>query len=171
VGDPNMHIAHCLAQGIGDPPDLPASMADVRARARLVKAINRPFAGDVFPLDDLPALLQVAAFRSGASIKAFIETSALLIPDVADPIERLNLVLRLWSGCLMAAKTIAESTRSGANTPDVRRNTFAMIDEAARNDPIFEAGVEAAPAFKDAMKQAYSLAGVPDDSPVRRYAN
>jgi hypothetical protein len=165
-----MAIAYAFAQGFGLPPELPASMADVQARASLVKAVNRPFAGEVFQLDQPLVLLQTAAFASGASIKTFIDTSAPFLPDVPDPIARLNAVLRLWAGCLMAAKTIADETFSGENTPDDRRENFAMIDEAARNDPIFEAGVEAAPAFKDEMEQHYSFDGVPEDSPVRRYA-
>jgi hypothetical protein len=165
-----MAIAYALARGLGPPPELPPSMSDVQARARLVQAVNRPFAGEVFDLNNPLALLQGAAFASGVSIKTFIDASAPLVPDVSDPIERLNVVLRLWAACLMAAKTIAHETRSGENSPDDRRKRFAMIDEAAKNDPIFEAGVEAARAFKDEMKQGYSLDGVPEDSPVRRFA-
>src|SRR5262245_19279433 len=132
MGDPNMAIAYALAQGLGPPSELPASLASVQARVRLVKAVNRPFAGESFPADPV-ARLQATAFASGASIKALIDTSAPLVPDAPDPIERLNLVLRIWSGCLMAAKTIAHETRSGENTPDDRRKNFGMIDEAARN--------------------------------------
>jgi hypothetical protein len=164
-----MAIAYALAQGLGPPPELPASMKNTQERARLVKAVNRPFAGEAFPFDNPSVLLQGAAFASGASIRAFIDTSAPLMPDVPDAITRLNIVLRLWAGCLMAAKTIAEGTRSGENTPQSRRDNFAMIDDAARNDRIFEAGVEAAPAFKGEMDEPYFLDGVPNDSPVRRY--
>jgi hypothetical protein len=168
VGDPNMAIAYALAQGLGPALSVPASMADVQARAKLVNAVNRPFAGEAFPAD-LIAALQGAAFKTGESIKVFIDTSAPLMPDVTDPIERLNIVLRLWAGCLMAAKTIADATLSGPNTPAERRDKFGIIDDAAQNDPIFEAGVEAAPAFKDELGEHYSLDGVPDDSPVRRH--
>jgi hypothetical protein len=143
-------------------------MADVQARAQLVIAVNRPFGGKVFPADPL-APLEAVAFASGGSVKAFIERSAPLMPDVPDPIERLNVVLRLWSGCLSAAKEIADATLDGPNTPEGRRDRFPAIDAAARHDLIFEAGVEAAPAFKDGMGEHYSLDGVPDDSPVRRH--
>jgi len=166
-----MAIAYALAQGLGRPPELPESMADVQARARLVKAINRPFAGELFLVDDPLLLLQDAAFTTGGSIRAFIDASAPLVPDVPDPLERLKVVLRLWSGCLMAAKVIADETLDGANTIEDRQDHFPAIDAAAQGDRIFEAGVEAAPAFKTEMEQHYSLDGVPEDSPVRRYAD
>lgn len=166
-----MAIAYALAQGLGPSPELPESMTDVQARAWLAKAVNRPFAGEVFPLGDPALLLQGAAFETGASINAFIDKSASLLPDEPDPIERLNVVLRLWSGCLMAAKEIADETLDGPNTIEGRQERFPAIDAAARGDRIFEAGVEAAPAFKDLEEQHYSLGGVPDDSPVRRYAD
>ncbi len=47
-----------------------------------------------------------------------------------DCVERLNLVLRLWSGCLSAAKTIAHETRRGENTP----GDDSLIDIAKRRE-------------------------------------
>jgi hypothetical protein len=92
------------------------------------------------------------------------------MPDVPGALDRVNVALRLWSGCLSAAKTIALETRSGPNTPAMRANAFASLDALAHGDPIFAAGMEAAPAFKKLRDQPYSLDGVPKDSPVRRYA-
>jgi hypothetical protein len=168
VPDPNVALAYAFAQGVCPPVALPPSMADAQARARFVIAVNRPFGGEVFPADPL-ALLEAVGFASGGSTRAFIERGAPLVPDVPDPIERLNVVLRLWCGCLRAAKEIADATLDGPNTAEGRRDRFPAIDEAARHDPIFEAGVEAAPTFKDELGEHYSLDGVPDDSPVRRY--
>ena len=69
------------------------------------------------------------------------------MPDVTDPVVRLNICLRLWAGCLSAAKTIALETRSGLNTPELRKEIFTTkVDVLASNDPIYRAGVEAAPA-------------------------
>jgi hypothetical protein len=90
--------------------------------------------------------------------------------DVDDAIERLNLALRLWAGCIWAAKTIAHKTLSGPNTPDMRRDAFLQIDAYAENDEIFAAGVEAAPVFLEQRGQTYSLDGVPPDSRVRERA-
>lgn len=85
------------------------------------------------------------------------------------PIDRVIIALRLWAGCIWAAKTVAEGTLSGANTPTMQADAFAQIDDYARNDPVFAAGVEAAPAFKRRRGETYSFDGVPDDSPVRRH--
>lgn len=92
------------------------------------------------------------SLESGRSIRAFIEASAPLMPDLPDPIERLSGALRLWAGCLMAAKEIADATLSGPNTPESRQQRFPMIENAARNDAIFEAGIEAEPARRRRLK-------------------
>jgi hypothetical protein len=81
--------------------------------------------------------------------------------------ERASIALRLWAGCLDAAKTIALETRDGPNSPELRAAAFAQIDSVAETDPIYGAGVEAAPAFKVLRRQSYSFDGVPAGSRVR----
>jgi hypothetical protein len=78
------------------------------------------------------------------------------MPTVSDPLDRIAIALRLWAGCLAAAKTIADATRSG-------------IDATAANDGLFRAGVEAARMFKRLRGQPFFLDGVPERSAVRRY--
>lgn len=75
----------------------------------------------------------------------------------------------MWSGCLLAAKSIALETMSGKVSAESRRTNFLAIDMVSAQDPVFRAGVELAPAFKKMMHQEYSLDGVPPESPVRRY--
>src|SRR5207245_9352615 len=41
---------------------------------------------------------------------------------------RKSIGLRLWSGCLSAAKIIALETRDGRNTPDMRAERFQQLD-------------------------------------------
>jgi hypothetical protein len=84
---------------------------------------------------------------------------------------RKSIGLRLWSGCLSAAKVIALETRDGLNTPKVRGESFQYLDDIADRDSIFRAGVESAPLFKKYYQQCYSFNGVPPTSPVRRYPN
>jgi hypothetical protein len=79
--------------------------------------------------------------------------------------------LRLWAGCLSAAKTIATETRDGPNTPEARAAAFAVIDSLSREDEVYAAGVEAAPTFKALHEQDYFFGGVPRTSRVRRYPN
>lgn len=57
---------------------------------------------------------------------------------------RLNLSLRLWAGCLDAAKRLALKTQSGPNTREMRNSMFTeRIDHLASRDP-YRKGVEIA---------------------------
>jgi hypothetical protein len=140
-------------------------MTNVNRRAELVDAVDRPFAGETF--GDLDAINRAIQ----ESCRVFVEESRLLMSDVTDDQERLNITLRLWTGCVSAGKTIASATRSGANTAEVRATAFRGIDARAAGDRVFEAGVEAAPAWKALRGDEVSFDGVPADSPVRRYAS
>jgi hypothetical protein len=84
---------------------------------------------------------------------------------------RKSIGLRLWSGCLSAAKIIALETRDGSNTPKMRAESVQVIHVTADRDSIFCAGVESAPLFKKYSQQCYSFNGVPSNSAVRRYPN
>ena len=95
--------------------------------------------------------------------------SKIYMPDVKDDGVRQNISLRLWSGCLSAAKTIAPQTMAGANTPEQREQAFRHLDPVAQADAIFCAGVESAPSFKRLLREDFSFEGVPDESPVRKY--
>jgi hypothetical protein len=161
-----MALAYQYAEAIGPAPELPGSMMDVERRADFVDAIDRPFAGENF---DNSSEVERSVRASVASIS---DVSKKHMPDVADEGIRLNIALRLWAGCISAAKMIASETKSGTNTAEVRTKVFAsLLDPTARDDLIYEAGVEAAPSFKRLRGQPYSFEGVPKDSAVRRYAD
>lgn len=85
--------------------------------------------------------------------------------------QRISIALRLWSGCISAAKTIALETRDGKMTPDIRRQFFNNIDNVAMTDSIFCLGVESAPAYKKIHQQSYSFVGIPGTSHVRKHPN
>jgi hypothetical protein len=100
--------------------------------------------------------------------------------------ERKNIALRLWAGCLCAAKecrrtSVAEHNPDGTTksesqyTPEMRAESFKKIMITSREDPIYEAGVEAAPAWelienRTPDKKMY-LDGIPNlnESPVTKY--
>lgn len=159
TGDLNMNLAYHLAERLGPPPNLPPSLADVARRAKLINAVDGPPMFAMLKLED-------------SSANSLVMSARQFVPDVQDDTLLLNVVLRLWSGCLAAAKTIAAETRSGPNTPLERSKIFSQsIDPIAQTDPIFRAGVEAAPCFKSLRNQDYSFDGVPDDSAVRRFSD
>lgn len=162
--DPNMETAHQWAEALGRVPVLPRSLEDVADRARLVDAVD-------WPLVRGGLLIRLTNPEKVERLREVGRLSMQFLSDVEDETLRVNVILRLWSGCLIAAKTIAVETRSGPNTPELRQVAFSQfIDRIAETDLIFRAGVEAAPAFKRLRNDPYSLEGVPDDSPVRIYA-
>jgi hypothetical protein len=159
-----MDTALAWAEELGPPPPLPSSLRDVPERAKLVDAIDESMAHGSF-LHELTLAEKIIR-------QAEIATAlAPFLPDVRPDQLRLNIALRLWSGCLAAAKTIAPETRTGVNTPELRHNVFGRkIDPRTRLDPVYRAGVEAAPVLKKLRGQEYALHGVPGDSVVRAYA-
>jgi hypothetical protein len=162
--DPNMETALRWANSLSPTSALPASLAEVTRRAELVNAIDGPLPRGPLLLHQLPR--EEAERR----LQEIALVSKEFVPDIPDDRTRVSMVLRLWSGCLMAAKTIATETLSGPNTPEGREAIFnEAIDPQARVDEVFRAGVEAAPAFKRLRRQAYSFGGVPKESPVTKY--
>jgi hypothetical protein len=75
--------------------------------------------------------------------------------------------LRVWSGCMSAAKCIALGTRNGRNWPWWRRRQARRLGELCQRDTQFARGVLAAVAFKVGRNEAWSFFGVPRDSLIR----
>ncbi len=159
--DPNMELARLLAESLGNAPALPESLRSVERRADFIHRIDGPLVVG-------PDLGQIVV-QIGKRVREIAEISLDYMPEVADPLVRVNIGLRLWSGCLSAAKTIALETRSGPNTPEIRTQIMRIVDSFAARDEIYAAGVEAAPTFKGIRNQGFSFEGVPGNSRVRRY--
>jgi hypothetical protein len=159
--DPNMVMALVFADALGPVPTLPESLKAARLRAELIHAIDGPL---VTRLGDVVDVTRQIAEQ----IRRIEEGSRRFMPDVPDTMVRINICLRLWSGCLSAAKTIAHETRSGPNTPSMRVQLTQEIEQVAASDAVFAAGVEAAQAFKRHRNETYSLEGVPTGSLVLR---
>lgn len=141
-------------------------MIDIYKRARFVIAIDTP--GFVNCLHD-------ARYRD-LSLRELMwclyniaYLSKPYMPDVPNPEDRMQVSLRLWSGCIIGAKTIALATRGGAVTPDDRRVVSYNVNQLSTEDRVFRAGIEAAPFFKQIRKERISFRGVPKGSVIRNY--
>ncbi|OPY38189.1 MAG: hypothetical protein A4E35_00611 [Methanoregula sp. PtaU1.Bin051] len=166
MGDPNMETALRWANELGPSPTLPSSLQDVTERSKLVYAINTSnLANSLFA--DFHRNLSIV--EKAKCQNAIARLSRAYMSDVTDDKVLVNISLRLWSGCLSAAKTIAFQTMDGPNTPEKRELIFTQIEFNAQEDPIYRAGVEAAPTFKRLLKEGYSFEGVSKNSVVRRY--
>ena len=96
---------------------------------------------------DLP--VQCMALLARLSGNAELQRlTAWFLNDVPDYPSRLGLSLRLYTGYLSAAKTIAWGVTGGKHTAVTRAASIAAIEAIARNDLVFKAGVEMAPQYK-----------------------
>jgi hypothetical protein len=179
--DPTMELMRQTAGHIGPPPALPLSLrgATIREanenRTVVLKAVGNAIDADLRPVQnaaadpyDVPPQVPVLAARL-LQDKALDALTANLLPDVADQAERINIALRLTAGYLDAAKTIAGNTRSVINDASTRQRDIPTVEANAVNDPIYTAGVEAAPHYKHRdLKQDIFRDGIPDGSIVLR---
>jgi len=171
--DTNMRTVYLLASKLADSSQFTVTM-NINERTRLVLEINEMF-GYYINNDR----------KSGGTglFEYFSEIIKEIVPNRVDDIvrryntqetnekNRKSIGLRLWSGCLSAAKVISLETHDGSNSPKMRAESFHDIDVTADLDSIFCSGVESAPLFKKYSQQCYSFNGVPLSSPVRRYPN
>jgi hypothetical protein len=158
-----MDTAIKWANEIGPPRPLPKSLKDKDQRARLVDHIDSK-------LIQNSLLHELGDKEKAKRLNDITELSRQFISDVNDDDGIKNLILRIWAGCMSAAKGIALKTRSGPNTPERHNMIFSKkIDIISKTDPIYRAGVEAAPAFKRLRNQSYSFKGVPETSPVKKH--
>lgn len=170
VVDPGMDTALNLAREFGEPTCRPIWLTNVALCANLVLKAEEV----AMPIVMLAwQRMREDGYSPDVLKQAFAESfgqlsrDPLSAPDVSDQPERMNILLRLWSGCISAAKMIATGTQSGPNTPELRAQAFRAIDTISREDAFYKAGVVAAPTFKRSRSEVYSFEGVPADSPVR----
>jgi hypothetical protein len=157
--------------------ELPSSLMDIEKRAKLVNEINRHLVTGI----DNRMLVELDNNQRDRSLISIAEISKIYLTEEMDDKLRINILLRLWTGCIEAAKGIRFNYVGGIRdgtvieapiTQEYRQALFTfLIDLRATTDSIYAAGVEAAPAFKKLLGENYSFAGVPSSSAVRRYSN
>jgi DNA-binding MarR family transcriptional regulator len=162
VTDSNLKAVWKYAEALGPAPQLPKSLKKVRRRAALIEAIDQLLSSkpDFAGLQD--ADKQARLESVGKRVSPFMR-------GVEESDSRIRIALRLWVGCVAAAKVIALKTDDRPNTPATRAEDFGPIDKLANQEQIYRSGVEAAPAYKELLLEEYSLEGVPAESPVRKY--
>jgi hypothetical protein len=160
-GDINTALARLLAENLVPNPGLPASIAGMTAdqKADLLLAVveDAPFHHLPTSTQDVDPFMRVA--RLFGRIASLSEPR---LRDVSCPLQRINIMLRLWAGCLDAGKTIADQTRSGANDAAMRTKLAAHIESIAAADAVYEAGMEATVIIKRRRAEKFSFDGVPD---------
>jgi hypothetical protein len=146
VSDPNMITAYSWAAGIFQ-QTLPASLTDAEKRAELVHQNNNPLVKgnsvDI-PLKDLDSDDKNNRLNEIAQLSMAYPTEQM------DENLRKNILLRLWMGCMDAAKAIRFSSVAGVRngiiieapmTTQHRQILFQLIDLLSKTDLIYAAGV------------------------------
>jgi hypothetical protein len=188
-GDLTMTILYQWARECGDIPELPDSLKlDCMNRCHLVQFVNQQLLKIRTTSIHFPKILMDPDERERfiQILEEDEDTVRSILDNGYSDSERKNIALRLWTGCLCAAKecrrtSVAEHNPDGTTksesqyTPEMRAESFKKIMATSREDPIYEAGIEAAPVWelienRTPDKKMY-LDGIPNlnESPVTKY--
>ncbi|HZA71093.1 MAG TPA: hypothetical protein VE548_15470 [Nitrososphaeraceae archaeon] len=161
--------------------ELPPSLADVEIRASLVNEIDQPLISGIDNPVISGMLVDLDYNQRDLRLTSIAKISGNYLTEKMDDKLKINISLRLWTGCIEAAKGIRSAYVAGIRdgvvieapiTQEYRQALFiSLIDLRTKTDSIYAAGVEAAPAFKKLRMENYSFAGVPSNSVVRKYTN
>jgi hypothetical protein len=185
-GDLTMDVLYHWAKEYGIAPRLPESLKnDCLKRSHLIQFVNDELAKMRMNINpNFPIIL-----LNPEEEDKFIQVSEIqsILDEVHDYEERKSILLRLWCGCLSAAKECRETFVFEHNpnstpkkvqvyTSEIRATSFMeIITPTANEDPIYNAGGEAAPIWElieNAVpdKKMY-LDGIPnlDNSPITKY--
>ena len=156
-GDLTMTILYQWARECGDIPQLPDSLKlDCMNRCHLVQFVNQQLLKIRTTSIHFPKILMDPDERERfiRILEEDEDTVRCILDNGYGDSERKNIALRLWTGCLCAAKecrrtSVAEHNPDGTTkseyqyTPEMRAESFKKIMITSREDPIYEAGVEA----------------------------
>lgn len=179
MSDSNMITTYSWAAGLFQ-QELPSSLTDIQKRAKLVNEINTPLVKGKNQLASAKMLTDLEAGEIDSRLNEIAQISMSYLTEQIDDKLRTNILLRLWTGCMEAAKAIRFTSVAGIRdgavieapiSVEYRRSVFNLIDLLSKTDLIYGSGVESAPAYKKLVKEYYSLNGVSSNSIIRKYTN
>ncbi|MGB8935255.1 MAG: hypothetical protein WCC17_09130 [Candidatus Nitrosopolaris sp.] len=166
MSDPNMITAYSWAAGLFQQV-LPLSLVDIEKRAKLVNEINTSLVKAKNGQDKM--LIDLGATEKDRRLDEIAQLSIPYLTEQIDDALRKNILVRLWTGCMEAAKAIRFTSVAGIRNGEViqapimtedRQSLFNLIDLSSKT-----------PAYKKVVKEYYSLSGVPSNSIVINYTN
>lgn len=191
-GDLTMTIIYQWAKECGDIPQFPFLNLGCKDRCSIVQFVNRQLLNIRDINVHFPKIL-LTPDQKERFIRTLEEDEVKNEDSIRDTLmdklsdgERKTIALRLWTGCLCAAKecrrtSVSEHNPDGTTkkeshyTPDMRAESFEKIMRTVYEDPIYKAGVEVAPVWElienAASDKKMHLDGIPNlsYSPVTRY--
>jgi hypothetical protein len=187
-GDLTMTIVYQWAKDYDSIPRLPESLSrDCMSRCDIVQLVNQDLLDVRTTNIHFPkVLLNPGEKERFMRILLQDDTLQSILYDTRSDIERTNIALRLWTGCLCVTKECGLSSTTEHNpdgtvkreipyTSEMRAESFEKIMQTVCEDPVYEAGVEVAPVWELVVnagpdKKMY-LDGILNlhDSPVTKY--
>jgi hypothetical protein len=189
-GDLTMNILYQWAKELGgnESPMPETLIIDCMNRCHLVQFVNKQLFKIRTTNIHFPKILLHPDERQGfiKILEEDVGTVQSILSKVQNKKERGNIALRMWTGCICAAQecrrvSVAQHNPDGTTkretvyTPERRNESFEKIMITSSKDPIYEAGVEAAPVWELMLNAGSNkkmhLAGIPNlnSSPVTRY--
>jgi hypothetical protein len=188
-GDLTMTVLYQWAKECGDIPQLPECLSgDCMNRCHLVQFLNQQLLKIRTTNVHFPKILMNPDEKERfiRILQENNDSMKNILNDERSNKERKNIVLRLWTGCLCAAKECRRTSVSAHNpdgtantesyyTPEMRAESFKKIMITSREDSVYQAGVEVAPVWELILNEASDkkmyLDGIPNlnDSPVTKY--
>jgi hypothetical protein len=146
MSDSNMITTYSWAAGLFQ-KDLPSSLIDVEKRAKLVNEINEPLIrGKNYNSPSDTMLNDLDDNEKNLRLDHIAQISMSYLTEELDDKIRKNILLRLWVGCIDAAKAIRFSYVSGIKdgivieapiTIEYRQSIFTLIDLLSKTDLIY----------------------------------
>ncbi len=158
MSDSNMITAYSWAAGLFQQM-LPLSLIDIEKRAKLVNEINTPLVKAKNGQDKM--LIDLEATEKNRRLNEIAQLSIPYLTEQMDDVLRKNILLRLWTGCMEAAKAIRFTSVAGIRNRKViqapimtayRQSLFNLIDLLSKTDLIYGSGVEAAACIQKSSK-------------------
>jgi hypothetical protein len=187
-GDLTMTILYQWAKDCGNIPQLPKSLSlNCMSRCHIVQLVNQDLLDVRTTNIHFPKVLMDPGEKERfVRLLQQDNTIQSILDDTNSDMERMNIALRLWTGCLCVTKECRLSSAAEHNpegtikretpyTSVMRAESFEKIMRTVYEDPVYEAGVEVAPVWElivnaEPNKKMY-LDGIPNltYSPVTKH--
>ena len=175
MNDYNMLIAYDHANTLGPPPRLATELKNPSIRAHFLHFVDT----NIIKGDPIFDILEDKRIIRDSFLTDIANKTEPLLKSIIEPIARINLTLRLWVGCIEAAKIIRETEMDFKDenvyekkiTPEDREKYCAeIVTPKSLADPIYLAGAEGAPIFRKVIRhQEICSDGLTDDCVLMKY--
>jgi hypothetical protein len=175
MNDYNMLVAYEHANTLGPPPRLATELKDPAVRAQFIDFVDNKIIQGTSIFD----ILEDKKIIRESFLTDVAKKTEPWLKSISDPLARISLTLRLWVGCIEAAKVIRESemdVKDGRiyekkiSPTDREKYCTEIITPKSQADPIYLAGVQTAPILRKEIRfQKIWSEGLKEDCVLMEY--